>query len=368
MSIRDPFLLEVERGLDAGERISPEVCLGLFRTPDLMGLGILADKVNRKRNGRRVFFNINRHLNPSNLCINRCQFCAFYRTAGDEDGAYELTIQEMVAGLKDDVTAGCTEVHIVGGLHPDWPFEHYVSIVRGIHEAYPGLHIKAFTCVEIDHFARISGKTVPEVLGTLKDAGLGSMPGGGAEIFAPRVRKKLCAKKISGERWLEIAEIAHGAGIRTNATMLYGHIETLEERVDHLIRLRMLQDRRSGFQAFVPLSWHKAGTELECALNIDGATGVDDLRVIAVSRLFLDNFDHIKAYWVMLGKKLAQTALHFGANDLDGTVVDERITFMAGGNTERQATIGEIVHLIQSAGREPVERDTLYRPIRAYSS
>ncbi len=368
MSIRDPFLLQVKNMLDSGKRIDADVCRELFHTPDLTGLGMLADEVNQKRNGRRVFFNINRHLNPTNLCINRCQFCAFYRTTSDQEGAYELSIDEMVAGLKDDVVAGCTEVHIVGGLHPDWPFDHYVTIVRSIHDAYPGLHIKGFTCVEIDHFSRISGRPVPEVLQELKKAGLGSMPGGGAEIFAERVRKRLCARKISGERWLEIAEIAHRTGIRSNATMLYGHIETVDERVDHLARLRELQDKTGGFQAFIPLSWHKEGTELECRLDIAGATGVDDLRMIAVARLFLDNFDHIKAYWVMLGKKLAQTALHFGADDLDGTVVDERITFMAGGQSDRQASIGEIVHLIEDAGRQPVERDTLYRAIREYAT
>ena len=368
MQFSDPFLAELDLRRQSGYRITPDDALQLFRTRDLAGLGWLADHANREQNDRRVFFNINRHINPTNVCINRCQFCAFYRKSAHEAGAYELSMTDILERLKQDVASGCTEVHIVGGLHPDWPYERYRDLVARIHEAYPALHIKAFTCVEIDHFSTISGLSVADVLTDLKSVGLGSMPGGGAEIFAPEVRKKLCVRKISGDRWLEVAAVAHGLNIPTNATMLYGHIETLADRVDHLNRLRDLQDRTGGFQAFIPLSWHKENTELERKLGITGATGLDDLKVLAVSRLFLDNFRHVKAYWVMLGKKLAQTALHFGANDLDGTVVDETITYMAGHNSDRFATREEIIHLIRSADRIPVERDTLYRPLKEYAT
>ena len=366
MIFRDDFLSEINDMVCAGERISEEQAVRLYHTNDLPGLGKVADKANQMKNDDRVYFNINRHLNPTNLCLNQCQFCAFYRRSTDEKGAFELTIPEILTRLKMDVERGATEVHIVGGLHPTWTFDDYVTIVRSIHEAYPDIHIKAFTCVEIDHFSRISGQPLVDVFRVLKDAGLGSMPGGGAEIFSPRVRKKLCAKKISGDRWLEVARTAHVNGIRTNATMLYGHIETYEERVDHLSRLRNLQDETGGFQAFIPLSWHKEDTELEHALDIRGATGLDDLKTIAISRIFLDNFMHIKAYWVMLGKKLAQTALFFGANDFDGTVVDERVTFMAGERTDRSAGLSEIVNLIRSAGKVPVERNTLYQPLKEH--
>ncbi|NOZ13482.1 MAG: aminofutalosine synthase MqnE [Acidobacteria bacterium] len=364
MKFADDFLIEIDNKVGKGERISKSEALRLFETNDLTGLGRVAGRANSMKNGDRVFFNINRHVNPSNLCTNHCQFCAFYRKSADEPGAYEQTVPGILEKLKGDVAAGATEVHIVGGLHPTWRFEEYVEIVREIHRHYPALHIKAFTCVEIDHFAGISGKSLTEVFEILKDAGLGSMPGGGAEVFSPRVRKKLCAKKISGERWLEVARAAHHSGLKSNATLLYGHIETVEERIDHLSKLRQLQDETGGFQAFIPLSWHKEGTELERVLNIPGATGLEDLKMIAVSRIFLDNFDHIKAYWVMLGKKLAQTALWFGADDLDGTVADERVTFMAGGKTDRFATIDEIIHLIRSAGKVPVERNTLYEPLK----
>ncbi len=364
MEFRDSFLSEINQKVIRGTRITANEAIRLFQTDDLIGLGRVANLANTMKNGDRVFFNINRHVNPTNLCVNHCQFCAFYRKSPDEPGAYALTVSQILEKLKGDVAAGATEVHIVGGLHPQWRFEDYVEIIRAIHLHYPALHIKAFTCVEIDHFSRISGKSLSEVFNILKAAGLGSMPGGGAEVFSPRVRKKLCAKKISGERWLAVAGAAHRSGLKSNATLLYGHIETTEERVDHLLKLREQQDKSGGFQAFIPLSWHREGTELEHFLDIPGATGLDDLKMIAVSRIFLDNFQHIKAYWVMLGKKLAQTALWFGANDLDGTVVDERVTFMAGGKTDRFATIDEIIHLIHAAGRVPVERDTLYQPLR----
>lgn len=363
---KDGFLEKVFKKVQIGERITFDEGVRLFQSEDLIGLGKIADYLNRKKNGNKVFFNINRHINPTNLCLNKCQFCAFYRVSPNDPGAYEMSLEQIVSTLKKEENKGCTEVHIVGGLHPTWSFEHYLNIVKTIKENFPNMHIKAFTCVEFDHFAKISGLSVDEVVDKLKEAGLGSVPGGGAEIFSQRVRRLLCRNKISGERWLEISEIIHKKGLKSNATMLYGHIETFEERVDHLYRLRELQDKTGGFNAFIPLSYHPENTELEKRLGIKGSTGIDDLKVIAVSRIFLDNFNHIKAYWVMLGKKLAQTALWFGANDFDGTVVEETITFMAGGKTDRHATIPEIVNLIKTAKRNPVERDTLYNVLREF--
>ncbi len=363
---RDKFLDKIFTKVKKGERVTFEEGLRLFESDDLIGIGRIADFVNRKKNGNIVYFNINRHVNPTNLCINKCQFCAFYRNSLNEEGGYEMSLKQIIDILKVEVEKGCKEVHIVGGLHPDWKLNDYLNIVRGIKDNFPQLHIKAFTCVEVDHFAKISGLTVEEVIDKLKDAGVGSFPGGGAEIFSQRVRRLLCKNKISGERWLEIAEKIHRKGLKSNATMLYGHIETVEERVDHLDRLRKLQDKTGGFNAFIPLSYHPENTELEKRLKIKGSTGIDDLKVIAISRIYLDNFKHIKAYWVMLGKKLAQTALWFGANDLDGTVVEEKITYMAGYRTERKASILEIVNLIKSAGKKPVERDTLYNTLREY--
>ena len=363
---QDQFLDKIFSKVKRGERITFDEGVRLFESEDLIGLGYIADFINKKKNGNKVFFNINRHINPTNLCINKCQFCAFYRNSLDEDGGYEMGVKQIIDTLKAEVENGCKEVHIVGGLHPQWKFDNYLNIVKGIKEKFPQLHIKAFTCVEVDHFANISGLAVEEVIDRLKDAGVGSFPGGGAEIFSHRVRRLLCKNKISGERWLEIAGKIHKKGMKSNATMLYGHIETVEERVDHLDRLRRLQDKTGGFNAFIPLSYHPENTELEKRLKIKGSTGIEDLKVIAISRIYLDNFKHIKAYWVMLGKKLAQTALWFGANDLDGTVVEETITYMAGYKTERKSSIQEIVHLIKTAGKKPVERDTLYNIVREY--
>lgn len=364
--MKNSFLSQIFEKVKNNKRITETEGIKLFQSNDLIGLGQIADFVNKKKNGNKVFFNINRHINPSNLCINKCQFCAYYRNSIDEEGAYELSIEHILNQLKVDVKNGCKEVHIVGGLHPNWTFEDYLNIIKSIKSAFKELHIKAFTCVEYDHFAKISGKSIEEVIVLMKKAGVGSIPGGGAEIFCSRVRKKLCVNKISGEKWLEIAEIIHNHKIKSNATMLYGHIETIEERIDHLERLRCLQDKTGGFQAFIPLSYHSENTELEQKLNITGADGIDDLKTLAISRIYLDNFTHIKAYWVMLGKKLAQTALSFGANDFDGTVVNETITFMAGNNSDRAATLDEILNLIKTAGKIPVERDTLYNVVKEY--
>ncbi len=340
--------------LHSGVRLKPEDGLSLFKSDDIFIAGKLASKVSESKNGKRVYYVRNRHINPTNICVNRCRFCAFSRSEG-QDGAYELTVDEIIRKLSDGYY---NEVHIVGGLHPDWEFEHYVRIVSKIKENFPSLHIKAFTATEIDHFSRISGLTVEDVLKKLKDNGLDTMPGGGAEIFSERVRSRLCPEKISGNRWLEIHRKAHILGIRTNATMLYGHIESYEERIDHLVKLRQLQDETGGFLAFIPLTYHPINTDTG-----KGSSGIDDLKTIAISRLMLDNFDHIKAYWIMLGEKMAQLSLLFGADDMEGTVVEEKITHSAGGTTAVGLTIDDIRGLIRRAGRIPVERDGLYNEV-----
>ncbi|MCL5061986.1 MAG: CofH family radical SAM protein, partial [Nitrospiraceae bacterium] len=276
----------------SGERLTREGAIKLFQSDDLFTIGRLANQAAEKKNGRNAYFIVNRHINPTNICVNRCKFCAFSRSKGEE-GAYELTIEEIIEKLKDGhgsrVTGhGFSEVHIVGGLHPDWPFEYYLNVLSAIKKEFPSIAIKAFTAVEIDYMSKISGLNLEDTLKTLKKSGLDLMPGGGAEIFSEGIRNKLCPEKISGDRWLEVMEIAHNAGIKTNATMLYGHLESIEDRVDHLFKLRDLQDRTGGFQAFIPLSYHPKNTEIGGFYS----SGVDDLKTIAISRLVLDNFEH----------------------------------------------------------------------------
>jgi aminodeoxyfutalosine synthase len=365
----------------SGRRISEEDALALFASDDLFLIGSLAAHAARKKNGDKAYFIRNRHINPTNICVNRCKFCAFSRSKGEE-GAFELTIDDIlkkigngqmvihakqagsqsVPGRSRAAVHGFSEVHIVGGLHPDWPFSRYCAMLSAIKKSFPKLHIKAFTAVEIDYFSRISGLSLEETLRQLKKSGLGSMPGGGAEIFSEGVRNQLCREKISGDRWLEVMETAHRAGIRSNATMLYGHVESYAERIDHLSRLRRLQDKTGGFQAFIPLAYHPKNTEIQGSYT----SGIDDLRTIAVSRLFLDNFSHIKAYWIMLGEKISQLALLFGADDIDGTIIEEKITHAAGALTGEHLTAGQLVHLIRMAGKTPVERDSFYRKVKAY--
>ncbi|MCS6885989.1 MAG: aminofutalosine synthase MqnE [Acidobacteriota bacterium] len=352
-------LLDIEEKVISGERLSFEDGLRLFQSDDLATIGRLANSVRRRRHGKRTYFNINRHLNPTNVCYWDCGFCAFYRKLGQE-GAYTLSIEQCVEAVAKASEAGATEVHIVGGLHPKLPFQYYLDLLRALKLAFPKIHLKAFTMVELDHFKRITHKTDEYVIEKLLEAGLDSCPGGGAEIFHEEVRSKICKHKTSAERWLELAAKVHRYGIRSNATMLYGHIENYEHRVDHLLRLRALQDETGGFQCFIPLAFHPKDTEYA---HLPGPSAVDSLKTVAVSRLLLDNFEHIKAYWVMLGKQLAQVALHFGANDLDGTVMEERITYAAGQVSEREAKRNELIALITEAGLEAVERDTLYRPI-----
>ncbi|GAB4266285.1 MAG: aminofutalosine synthase MqnE [Deferrisomatales bacterium] len=353
-------LAEVRRKVDAGRRLTEADALAVLRAEDLLAVGEIASLANGRKNGDRVFFNVNRHINPTNVCVNRCRFCAFSRSPGEE-GAYELSLEEMVAKAAEAEAAGATEVHIVGGLHPQRPFEWYLEAVSTIHRRHPGLHIKGFTAVEIDHFAATAGTSPRRVLEALAEAGLGSLPGGGAEILAEPTRRRICPEKISGARWLEIMETAHGLGLRSNATLLYGHVESLDDRVEHLRLLRELQDRTGGFQAFIPLAFQPRNSQLATGA---ATTGFEDLKMLAAGRLYLDNFDHVKAYWVMLGEKIAQVSLHFGVDDLDGTVVEEKIAHDAGATSREALSVDEIVALIREAGKTPVERDTLYRPLR----
>ncbi len=352
-------LRAVGRKVEAGERLNEADAMELLTSDDLLAVGELASLANRRKNGDRVFYNANRHINPTNVCVNRCRFCAFSRSAGEE-GAYTLTGEEVLARAAEADAAGATEVHMVGGLHPDLPLEWYLDVLREIRKRHPGLHLKGFTAVEVDHLARLSGTSVGEVLAALAEAGLGSLPGGGAEILAEETRRRICPEKISGRRWLEVIETAHRLGLRANATMLYGHVETPADRVEHLRLLRGLQDRTGGFQAFIPLAFQPRNSDLAKGAS---TTGFDDLKTLAAGRLYLDNFDHVKAYWVMLGDKIAQVSLHFGVDDLDGTVVEEKIAHDAGATSREAMGRDELVALIREAGKVPMERDTLYREV-----
>jgi aminodeoxyfutalosine synthase len=340
----------------AGERLSFEDGVRLFQTRDFLGLGRLANHVREARHGDIAYYNVNRYLNPTNLCWVDCALCAWAKKV-NEPGGYEMAIDECVAEAGRGYSEAVTEFHIVGGLHPTWPFEYYTGLLRALKERFPGVHCKAFTMVEIDWIAQVGGRTLPEAVRELREAGMDSCPGGGAEIFARRVRDVICKNKISGERWLEVARECHRQGVPTNATMLYGHVETVEERVDHLLRLRALQDETGGIPGLIPLAFHPENTPLA---HLPSSTGQLDLRVIAVSRLLLDNVPHIKAYWIQIGTKLAQIALSFGADDLVGTVVDETITHAAGATTSSGLTRTDFERIIHEAGREPFERDSGY--------
>ena len=353
-------LARIQAKVDRAERLDFEDGVFLYRTPDLHAVGRMANQVRERRHGNRAYFNVNRHLNPTNICYVECGLCAWARKPG-QDAGYLMGLEEAVEHAAQTFNEAVTEFHIVGGLHPTLPFEYYVDLLKALRQRFPQVHLKAFTMVEIEWLARRGKQTIPETIEILKDAGLGSCPGGGAEIFAKRVRDIICTDKISGEEWLDIARQVHQAGVRSNATMLYGHVETDEERVDHLLRLRGLQDETGGFQVLIPLAFHPENTALA---HLPRTTGFQDLKNIAVPRLLLDNFDHIKAYWIQIGPRLAQIALHFGADDLDGTIIEETITHAAGAATEAGMTHQEIERLIRAAGREPVERDTLYRPVQ----
>ena len=345
-----------------GERLSVEDGLRLFESPDLLAIGYLANIVRERKNANNAYFIYNQHINYSNICTNLCKFCAFGK---DKDSAlaYEMSVEEVREKVRDRLSEPITEIHMVGGIHPDLPYSYYTDLLKVIKEERPDVHIQAFTCVEIAHLAEISGLGVAGVLEDMKRVGLGSIPGGGAEVFSTRIRELTCEKKLSGSDWLEVAKIAHKLGLHTNATMLYGHIESLEERLEHLDMLRKAQDESAGFLAFIPLAFHPKNTELS---ELSRTSGIDDLKIIAVARCFLDNFPHIKAYWVMIGRKLSQIALSFGADDVDGTVKEEIITHMAGAETEQALSRDQLLRMIKEAGRVPIERDTLYNVINSY--
>ncbi len=356
----DSGLTVIHQKVLSGERLSFEDGLALYRSPDILSVGWMANYVREKLHGNLTYFNVNRHINHTNVCVAACRLCAFGRKK-DTPGAYTMALEEAWQAAASGYSEAVTEFHIVGGLHPDLPFQYFTDLVRGLKERFPGVHIKAFTMVEIAFFAKRYKMTIREVLEKLKAAGVDSMPGGGAEIFADRVRHIICDHKIDGNEWLDTARIAHQVGLKSNATMLYGHIENEEDRVDHMLRIRELQDETHGFQAFIPLAFHPDNTPLQ---HLPWTTGMLDLRTIAVSRLMLDNVPHIKAYWQMLTPKIAQIALRFGADDFDGTVVEEKIYHDAGATTPQGMTRKELIRLIREAGREPVERDTLYRPVQ----
>jgi len=359
LHITDQRIEAIAAKVLAGERLSAEDGLTLYESSDLLAIGWLANHVREKRHGNLCYYNINRHINPTNVCGAHCRLCAFGRDK-DADGAYSYSLEEIWERAGQGVAEGATEFHIVGGLHPDLPFSFYLDMIRGLKQRFPQVHLKAFTMVEVGFYARISKLSVRDTLLAMKDAGVDSLPGGGAEIFNPRVRKIICDHKTSGRMWLDIARTAHEVGLRSNATMLYGHIETPEERVEHLLLLRELQDRTKGFQTFIPLAFHPDNTALD---YLPKPTGFDDLKTIAISRLLLDNFEHIKAYWIMLTPKIAQIALRFGADDIDGTVLEEKIYHDAGATTPQHMTRADLERLILAAGRVPFERDTLYNPV-----
>ncbi len=351
-------LRDVVEKVSAGCRISEDDCLRMFGSDDLAVLGAMAEMVRQRKNGNRAYYILNRHINYSNICILDCAFCSFYRRRRD-DGAYEYSIEQMIEKARSALAMGITEIHIVGGLHPSLPWSYYTGMLRALKALDARLHLKAFTAIEIRHLSWVAKMSVPEVLAALREAGLGSLTGGGAEIFDAGVRARICHAKESAEEWLEVHRIWHRMGGRSTCTMLIGHVETMEHRVDHLRQLRSLQDETGGFTAFVPLAFHPENNQLS---HLRGPGGLDLLKTLAIARVYLDNVDHIKAYWILMGMKLAQVALGFGADDLDGTVMEEKIYHMAGATTPQEMARNELVRAIGEAGRDPVQRDSLYRP------
>jgi aminodeoxyfutalosine synthase len=343
------------------ERLSLEDGIALYETTDLFGLGELANQVRTRLNGKTAYYNVNRHINYTNVCVSDCQLCqgAYARKPG-EPGGYTMALAQVLEFASQKYNDSVTEFHIVGGLNPELPFSYYLELLRSLSDRVPGVHLKAFTMVELDFFTKITRKPLEWVIDQLVEHGMGSCPGGGAEIFSERARPLIAGHKISGARWLECARVLHLRGVRSNATMLYGHVETIAERVDHLIRLRELQDETGGFNCFIPLAFHPENTAYS---HLQPTTGTDDLKTIAVARLMLDNFPHVKAYWVTITPDLAQIGLRFGADDLDGTIIEERIIHGAGSRTSPGLTRSDIEDLIRRAGFEPVERDTLYNPV-----
>jgi aminodeoxyfutalosine synthase len=353
---------ELAEKVEKGIRLSKDDGLALMNSNDLISIGQLANKVRERKAHNYAYFNVNRHINLTNICVSRCKFCAFSRDKSDAD-AYAMTIDEVLDIARSAQNLGITEFHVVSGLHPDLPFDYYLEVISRLKDTLPEVHIQAFTAVEIVYFAKIANLSTKEVLMRLKEAGLGSLPGGGAEILNHRVREAVCSKKATSEEWLDVMKTAHNLGLKSNATILYGHVETAGERIDHLLTLRKLQDETGGFQSFIPLPFHPQNTQLP---NFKRPTAFENLKMLAISRLILDNFPHIKAFWIMLGLKVAQLSLLFGVDDLDGTVVEEKITHAAGAETDQSISRDELLEIIFTAGRVPVERDTLYNVIRVY--
>jgi aminodeoxyfutalosine synthase len=362
LQIEDHALAPIAEKVLAGERLSFQEGVTLYHSQDLLALGYLAHHVRVRMHGMRTYFNVNRHINPTNVCLASCKLCAFGRKPGGP-GAYTMALEEALRVAGENWSEAVTEFHIVGGLHPDLPFDYYLDLLRGLKQGFPSVHLKGFTAVEVGYFSHVTRLSIREVLERMKDAGLDSLPGGGAEIFAPTVRRVICDHKIGAHTWLKVHRLAHEMGMHSNATMLYGHIESAEDRVDHLLQLRKLQDETQGFQTFIPLAFHPANTELGKLVEHDETSGFMDLKNVAVARLLLDNFPHIKAYWIMMTPRVAQVALRFGADDLDGTVVEEKIYHDAGAKTPQALTRMQLIRLIREAGCEPFERDTLYRPV-----
>jgi aminodeoxyfutalosine synthase len=356
-------LSDIYRKVIDKRRLTYEDGVRLFDSNELMAIGAMANIVRERKNGDDAYFVRNMHLNPTNVCTVDCKFCGFYRPYREKTRGWTWSLERCLQEVRDRLHEPLTEVHIVGGHNPDLPYEFYTDLLRGVRETRPDMHVKAFTAAEYDFFAKRFKMPLEQVFNDFIDAGLGSLPGGGAEVLVERVRAEIYPKKITAERWLDVTRMAHGYGLRSNATLLYGHVETRAERVEHMCRLRDLQDETGGFMCFIPLAFHPENTELS---HLPGPGGFDDLMTIAVSRLMLDNFDHIKAYWIMLTARIAQTALNMGADCFDGTVVEERIVHMAGAQTPLGLTMDEIRRQILEAGRIPVQRDSLYNELKRF--
>jgi aminodeoxyfutalosine synthase len=359
--LRAAGLAEISEKLTAGERLTLVDGVRLFDSPDLLVLGWLANREREKRHGSRAYYNYNIRIEATNVCVATCLFCSFARLRPGDPGSYTLSLEDAWDKLRRRAHQPLTEVHVVNGLHPDLPFDYYKDLLRGFKQIRPEIHLKCFTAVEIAFFSDLYGMPDSQVLRELMDAGLDSLPGGGAEVFAERVRRKICHDKADADRYLSIHRTAHGLGMRSNVTMLYGHIETYEERVDHMLRTRALQDETGGVQAFIPLAFHPDNNQMR---KLPAPSAADSLRVHAVSRLVLDNVPHVKAFWIATGVEVAQTALWFGVDDLDGTVQEEKIYHMAGSRTPESLSTADLERLIRAAGRDPVERDTLYNVVK----
>lgn len=363
-SIEDRNLRPILEKVEAGERLSLEDGVKMFRSPDILALGHMANVVRERLHGDVTYFNVNRHINPTDVCVASCRLCAFGKKAKDPT-AYTMSLEQVWEVAGKGYAEAVTEFHIVGGLHPELTLDWFCQMIAGLKERYPGVHLKAFTMVEVAYLAKRAKISIRETLERLKAAGIDSLPGGGAEVFSERVRRIICDHKIDGDEWLETARIAHQIGLKSNCTMLYGHLETAEDLSDHLVKLRNLQDETNGLVTFIPLAFHPENTALA---HLPKTTGFNDLKQIAISRLMLDNIPHIKAYWIMMTPGVAQIAQRFGANDIDGTVVEEKIYHDAGATTAQHLRRKDLLRLIREAGREPVERDTSYRPVERTES